>query len=226
MFLTRQLKSLAITVLGPLFGSILSLFLRVLPWAGVSCYWGFWLVCPSVVSVTTSRHATVLQAVCSEDFLLWLFFFLPSLQWPGLRQQFTTASCFIPSPCSHGGLCCCLPFRVVSLIAFLSDTVAVQVSPSSSFVVSVPGGGLRLPSVCSPSLYCSCSYSFLTRVAFLPPRIGGLFVSPSTPSRPLSPTALLSSFRFLCGLFLFVGFFSFSGLPFLLFFSSFLFFSS
>ena len=82
-------------------------------------------------------------------------------------------SCVVPSPSSHGGLCCCLPFRVVSLLVLLSGTFDVRGSPSSYFVVFVPGGGLLLPSGYSPSLYSSCSSSFLTRVAFLPSRIGG-----------------------------------------------------
>ena len=56
-------------------------FLRVLPWAVVSCYSGSGqcvLLCVSL--------ATVLRVVSSAVFLLCLLLFLPSLLWPGLRQ--------------------------------------------------------------------------------------------------------------------------------------------
>ena len=56
------------------------------PLGGCVLLLGFWLVCPTLVSLAMSHRATVLQAVSSEDFLLCLFFFLPSLLWPGLRQ--------------------------------------------------------------------------------------------------------------------------------------------
>ena len=70
-------------LLGPLF--VLS-FLRILPWAVVSCFSGYGGCVLLWVSLPTSRRAPVLQAVSSVVFLLCLFFFLPSLLWPGLRR--------------------------------------------------------------------------------------------------------------------------------------------
>ena len=156
------------------------------------------------------------------SFWFSLFFFLWVLPWrvcPALGVLagvssfgfFSSVSqcCSPPGPSSHGVLCCWLPFQVVSHLALLSGTFGVRVSSSSSFVVSVYGGGGFASSGGPTSLYCSCSPSSLTRVVFLPSRIGGLFLSPRTPSRPLSPAALVSSYGILCRFFfLFVGFFS------------------
>ena len=54
------------------------------PLGGCVLLLGFWLVCPPLVSLATSHSASFLQAVSSEDFFLFLSFFLSSLLWPGL----------------------------------------------------------------------------------------------------------------------------------------------
>ena len=54
----------------------------------------------------------------------------------------------------------------LSLFTDASDTGWRGLSFSSSFIVSVPGGGLRLPSGCFPSAISSCSSSFLVFLFF------------------------------------------------------------
>ena len=64
--------------------------------------------------------------------------------------SYVSQCCSPPGPSSHGVLCCWLPFLVVSHLALLSSAFGIRVSSSSSFVVSVPRGGLLSPVVVLP----------------------------------------------------------------------------
>ena len=117
-------------------------FLRFLPWAVVSCFSGYGQCVLFWVSLTPSRHTLVLQAVsssaCSSFYLLSC-----GPVSVGSSLLFLTSFSLRALPAV---ICCCLPFRVVALLAFLSGEVDVWGSPSSSFIVSVPRGDLMLPS--------------------------------------------------------------------------------
>ena len=114
------------------------------PLGGCVLLLGFCLVCPPLVSLAMSPSATVLQAVFFRGFLFH-FFLSPFSSVTRSPSVVRYGSCLVPSPSSHGVLCCWLPFRVVSHLVFLSGAFGVRDSSSSSFVVSVPGGGLLPP---------------------------------------------------------------------------------
>ena len=65
-------------------------------------------------------------------------------------SSYVSQCCGPPGPSSHGVLCCWLLFRVVFHLVLLSSVFGVRVLSSSSFVVSVPGGGLLPPVVLLP----------------------------------------------------------------------------
>ena len=133
--------------------------------------------------------------------------------------------CGPPGPSSHGVLCCWLPFRVVFHLALLSSAFGVRVSSSSSFVVSVPVGGL-LPLV----VLLPCTVRALPLFLLM-----GFFFSLVLLYFPFSSYSFSSPFsccpRFFVRLFLQVlllvrRVLLFSGLLFLLLFPGFLFLSS
>ena len=87
---------------------------------GFLCHtFGLWPMCPLWVSLASSCRVAVLQAVSLAGFLLCLFLFLCSLQWPGLRRGFASVSCLSSSGHSRWSLLLssllgcsisCLPF--------------------------------------------------------------------------------------------------------------------